>query len=168
MDRHFLKTHQLHELLNSNNVKVSYISYFKSAINSHNKNMLTEQEKYSPCNCRDKTSYQLNGCYQYKNLIYSCKVSTPDIKKYHPHYIGLTEHKFKDEKDNRFFKNVSKWNSRECSNFTCGKRKEKIKVGWSILKMVKLYLAASKKCILYLTEKYHIIFFNCWTNRMSW
>ena len=108
LDRHFLKTHQLHELLNSNNVKVSYISYFKSAINSHNKNMLTEQEKHSPCNCRDKTSYQLNGCYQYKNLIYSCKVSTPAIKKYHPHYIGLTEHKFKDEKDNRFFKYVSK------------------------------------------------------------
>ena len=50
--KHFPKTHQLHKLFNRNNVKVSYSSLpnFKSLINGHNKNILNEQEKPSPCN----------------------------------------------------------------------------------------------------------------------
>ena len=57
LGKHFPKTHQLHELFNRNNVKVSYSSLpnFDSVINGHNKNILNEQEKPSPCNCRDKT-----------------------------------------------------------------------------------------------------------------
>ena len=98
LGKHFPKTHQLHKLFNRNNVKVSYSSLpnFKSVINGHNKNILNEQEKPSPCNCRDKTSCPLKGTCQHKNLVYSCKVSTPDLKQNHPHYIGLTEHTFKD------------------------------------------------------------------------
>ena len=98
LGKHFPKTHQLHKLFNRNNVKVSYSSLpnFKSVINGHNKNILNEQEKPSPCNCRDKTSCPLKGSCQHKNLVYSCKVSTPDIKQNHPHYLGLTEHTFKD------------------------------------------------------------------------
>ena len=38
----------------------------------------------------------LKGSCQHKNLVYSSKVSTPDLKQNHPHYIGLTEHTFKD------------------------------------------------------------------------
>ena len=45
---------------------------------------------------RDKTSCTLKGSCEHKNLVYSCKVSTPDLKQNHPHYIGLTEHTFKD------------------------------------------------------------------------
>ena len=98
LGKHFPKTHQLHKLFNRNNVKVSYSSLpnFKSVINGHNKNILNEQEKPSPCNCRDKTSCPLKESCQHKNLVYSCKVSTPDLKQNHPHYIGLTEHTFKD------------------------------------------------------------------------
>ena len=97
LGKHFPKTHQLHKLFNRNNVKVSYSSLpnFKSVINGHNKNILNEQEKPSPCNCRDKT-FPLNGSCQHKNIVYSCKVLTPDIKQNHPHYIGVTEHTFKD------------------------------------------------------------------------
>ena len=97
LGKHFPKTHQLHKLFNRNNVKVSYSSLpnFKSVINGHNKNILNEQEKPSPRNCRDKTSCPLNGSCQHKNLVYSCEVSTPDIKENHPHYIGLTEHTFR-------------------------------------------------------------------------
>ena len=41
-----------------------------------------------------------------------------------------------------------------------GKKKEKINVDldWSILDKAKPYSSASKKCMLCLTEKYHIIF----------
>ena len=77
----------IHKLFNRNNVKVSYSSLpnFKSVINGHNKNILNEQEKPSPCNCREKTSCPLKGSRQHKNLAYSCKVSTPDLKQNHSH-----------------------------------------------------------------------------------
>ena len=90
---HFPKTHQLHKLFNCNNVKISYSSLlnFESVINGHNKNTLNKQEKPSPCSCRDKTLCPLKGSCQHKNLVYSFKVSNPDLKQNHPHYIGLTE-----------------------------------------------------------------------------
>ena len=95
-------------------------------INGHNKNILNKQEKPSPCNCRDKTSCSLKGSCQHKNLVYSCKVSTPDLKQNNPHYTGLTEHTFKDRlyKHNNSFKYESKRNSTELSNFIWGKKKE--------------------------------------------
>ena len=74
----------------------SSLPSFKSVINSRNKNILNEQKKPSPCNCQDKTSCSLKEIYQHKNLVYSCKVSTPDLKQNYPHYIRLTNHKFKD------------------------------------------------------------------------
>ena len=85
--KHPPKTHHLHKLFNRNNLKASYnpLRNFKSVINGHNKNILNEQEKPSPCNCRDKTSCPLKGSCQHKNLVYSCKVSTPDLKQNHPH-----------------------------------------------------------------------------------
>ena len=97
LGKHFPKAHQLHKLFNRNNVKVGYSSLpnFKSVINGHNKNILNKQEK-PPCNCRDKTSCQLKGSCHHKNLVYSCKVSTPDLKQNYSHYIELTEHKFKE------------------------------------------------------------------------
>ena len=88
-------------------------------INGHNKNILNEQEKPSACNCREKTYCSLHGNSQHKNLVYSCKVLTSDIKQNHPHYIGLTEHTFKDRhyKHNNSFKYESKRDSTELSNF---------------------------------------------------
>ena len=116
--------------------------------NGHNKNILNEQEKPSPCNCRDKASCPLNGSCQHKKLVF--------------HYIGLTEHTFKDRlyKHNNFLRYESKRNSTELSNFIWIKKKEKIKVNldWSILDKAKPYPSASKRCMLCLTEKYHIIF----------
>ena len=159
LGKHFPKTHQLLELFNCNNVKVSYSSLltFKSEINGHNKNILNKQEKPSPCSCRDKTSCPLKGSCQHKNLVYSCKVLTPDLKQNHLHYIGLTEHTFKDRlykhnsfkygskrnsreltehnsfkdrlyKHNNSFKYGSKRNSRELSGFIWGRKKQKINV----------------------------------------
>ena len=161
MGKHFPKTHQLHKLFNGNNVKVSYSSLpnFKSVINGHNKNILNEQERPSPCNCSGKTSCPLNGSCQHKNLVYSCKFSTPDIKQNHPHYIGLTEHTFKDRlyKHNNSFTYESKRNSTELSNFIWGKKKEQINVDldWSILDKAKPYSPASKKRMLSYREISH-------------
>ena len=98
LGKHFAKTHPLHKLFNRNNAKVSYRSIlnFKSMINGHNKNILNKQEKPSRSNCSDKISCPLKGNSQHKSLLYSCKISTLDVKQNHPHYIGLTEHAFKD------------------------------------------------------------------------
>ena len=98
LGKHFPKAHRLHKLFNRNNVKFSYSSLtnFQSLINGHNKTILNEQEKPSPCNCRDKTSCPLKGSCQHKDIVYSCKVSTPDLEQNHPHDIGLTENTFKD------------------------------------------------------------------------
>ena len=156
LGKHFPKTYQLHKLFNRNNVKVSYSSLpnFKSVINGHNKNILNEQGHPSPCNSRDKTSCPLNWRCQHKSLVYSCKVSTLDIKQNHPPHIGLTEHTFKDS-----FKYESKTNSTILSNYIWGKKKEKINVDLdlTILDKAKPYSPAFKKCTLCLTEKYHII-----------
>ena len=67
-------------------------------INGHNKNVLNEKKRHFPCNYREKTSCTLNGSCQNKDFVHSCNISTPDIRQNHPHYIGLTEHKFKDIK----------------------------------------------------------------------
>ena len=124
--------------------------------------MLNEQEKPSPCNCMDKTSCSLNGSCQHKSLVYSCKVSTPDIKQNYLHYIGLTEQTFKDRlyKHKNSFKFKSKRNSTGLSNFIWDEKKDKTNeaLDWCILDKVKLYSPTSKERMLCLTEKYHIIF----------
>ena len=127
-------------------------------INGHNKNTLNQQEKSSPYNCSDNTSCPLKGSGQHKNLVYSCKVSKHDLKQNKPHYIGLTEHTFKHRlyNHNNSFKDESKRNSTELSNFIWGKKKDTINVDldWSILNKAKPYSPASKKFMLCLTGKY--------------
>ena len=78
------------------------------------------------------------------------------------HYFGLTEHTFKYRfyKWNNSFKYESKRNSAELSDFIWGWKKQNVhlKLDWSILEKVKHYSLASKKHVLRLTDKYHIIF----------
>ena len=78
------------------------------------------------------------------------------------HYFGLTEHTFKDRfyKWNSSFKYESKRNSAELSDFIWGWKKLNVhfKLDWSILEKVEHYSLASKKHVLRLTDKYHIIF----------
>ena len=58
---------------------------FKSMNNGHNKNILNEQEKPSPCNFRNKTSCLLEGICKHKNLVLYFLVKfqsqIPDLKK---------------------------------------------------------------------------------------
>ena len=144
LGKHFPKTHQLHKLFNRNNVKVTYSSLpnFKSKINGHNKNILNEQEKPFPCNCRDKISCSVKGSCQHKNLVYSWKVSTPDLKQNHPHYFGLTERTLKDRlyKHNNSFKYKSKINS-----YRVKRKKINVDLDWSILDKAKTLLSCFKK-----------------------
>ena len=102
----------------------------------------------------------INRICQHKNVAYSCKVSTPDRKENSLHYIGLTEHTFKDRlyRYDNSFKYESKRSLAELSIFISGKKKDKINVDldWSILDKAKFYSLASKKWMLRFTGKYHI------------
>ena len=121
------KTHQLHKFFDDNNIKVNYSSvpYFKSVITGHNKNILSKQDRPSPCNCRDKTSYPLNGSCQYKNLYMLVKFQPP-IYQNHSHYFGLTERTFKDRLyKHNCFKYESKRYSTELSNLLWAKKERK-------------------------------------------
>ena len=92
-------------IINSSTVTVSrlvmvlYVT-LKYVINGHNKNILHEQKKPSPCNFRDKTSCPLNWSCHHKNIVYSCKVPALDIKQNHPHYIGLKNMNLKIDSKN--------------------------------------------------------------------
>ena len=106
--------YQLHKLFNHNNVKVSYgsLTNFKSVINGHNKNIFNKQEKCLHTTVGTKHNAHSKEVANIKNLVYSCKVSATDIKQNHQHYLGLTEHTFKDRlyKHNNSFKCNSKRN----------------------------------------------------------
>ena len=138
---------------------------FASIINSHNKKIINNNiPKPSPptCNCRFKTSCPLNGDGLQSSLVYICKADTPDIIGNHPHYIGLTENTFKD----RFFKykNSSKYESKrnatELSNFVWENKHANTETNLvrNVLDKARAYKPEAKRCMLCLTEKYHLIF----------
>ena len=167
LDRHFPKSHKLHKIFNRNYVKVSYSAMpnFSSIINSHNKKIINENiEKppVKPCNCRSKSSCPLNGDCLQSSLVYICKADTINITEDHPHYIGLTENTFKDRfyKHKNSFKYESKQNATELSNFVWENKRENTETSliWKVLDKAKAYKPESEKCMLCLTEKYHIIF----------
>ena len=84
-----------------------------------------------------------------------------NIIENHPHYIGLTENIFKDRfyKHKNSFKYESKRNATELSNFTWENKhaNTETNVVWNILDKARAYKPEAKRCLLCLTEKYHII-----------
>ena len=70
----------------------------------------------------------LKGSYQHNNLVYSCEVSTPNLKQNHPHYIGLTENTFKDRlyKHSNSFMCESKRNQQNILSSYGVKRKRRL------------------------------------------
>ena len=72
----------------------------KQEITNHNKHLLQghNNKKETPnnvklCNCREKSSYQLNGKCLAKCVIY--KTSVTETTKNQESYIGLTDNEFK-------------------------------------------------------------------------
>ena len=96
------------------------------------------------------------------SLVYICKVDTPDIIENHPHYIGLTEKTFKYRfyKHKNSFKYESKRNTTELSNFVWENKHVNTETNlvWNVLDKARAYKPEAKRCLLCLTEKYHIIF----------
>ena len=87
---------------------------------------------------------------------------TPNIIANHSHYIGLTENTFKDRfyKHKNSFKYESERNTTKLSNFVWEKKHANTETNprWNILDKARAYKPETKRCLLCLTENYHIIF----------
>ena len=96
------------------------------------------------------------------SLVYICKVDTPDIIEYHPHYIDITKNTFKDRfyEHEHSIKCESKRNATELSNFVWKKKHAytEMNLVWNVLEKARAYKPEAIRCMLCLTEKY-IIFF---------
>ena len=139
---------------------------FGSIINSNNKKIINSNIPKQPpptCNCRLKSSCPLNGNCMQSSLVYICKADTPNIIENHPYYIGLTENNFKDRfhKHKNLFKYESKRNATELSNFLWENKQTSTETNLvicDILDKARAYRPKTKRCLLCLTEKYHIMF----------
>ena len=96
------------------------------------------------------------------SLVYICKAGASNITENHSHYIGLTENTFKDlfYKHKNSFKCESKCNTTELSNFLWENKHANTETNlvWNISNKARAYNPETKRCLLCLTEKYHIIF----------
>ena len=96
------------------------------------------------------------------SVVYGCKITSNNAADDSPHYIGLTEKTFKDRlyKHKSSFKYETKKNSIELSNYAWGEKKDKQKISfkWYIKERAKAYSPVTKRCMLCLSEKFHILF----------
>ena len=166
IDKHFAKTNKFHKIFYRNNVKVSYscLPNFANIIKSHNHRIFSEEKTQDQpkCNCRQKDTCPLEGHCLDQELIYRC-IFKENTTSDEVTYNGLTENTFKDRfyKHCNSFKNESKTNSTELSGklFWEMKRKgiKKSIIHRSVIDHDKPYKNGSKRCNLFLTEKYHIL-----------
>ena len=165
IDRHFLKINKFHKIFNRNNVKVSYscLPNFGNMIKSHNNRILSEEKTQDQpkCNCQQKDTCPLEGPCLEKELIYQC-ILKENTTSGRVTYNGLTENSFKDQfyKHRSSFKYESKANSTELSKHFWEMKRNSIKkpiMHWLVIDHAKPYQNRSKRCILCLTEKYHIL-----------
>ena len=95
-------------------------------------------------------------------LVYICKSDTPNIIQNHPHYIGLTENRFEDRfyKHKNSFKYENNHNGTKLSKLVWKNKHANTEKNLmrNIFDKAKVYKPEAKRCLLYLTGKYHITF----------
>ena len=165
LDKHFPRGHKFRKNFNRNSVKISYgcMQNLGSMINSHNKKILEDSPKLElgGCNCRVKNNCPLDGHCLSKGVLYQGKLSTSITNYDNKVYHGISQHPFKlrYNNHNKAFNNIRYKNDCELS-----KEAWKIKemggiysIEWKILKQVKDYNPATKRCGLCLAEKLSIL-----------
>ena len=97
--------------------------------------------------------------FSISSLVYICKAATNKITN---DYIGLTENIFKDRlyKHKNGFRYESNKSATELSNFVWENKhtNAETSIEWELLDKAKSNEPGSKKCMLCLTDKYHIKF----------
>ena len=165
IDKHFPRNHKFRKLFNRNNIKVSYgcMPNVGSVITAHNKRIL---ENIPPleiggCNCQVKNQCPLNGHCLTDNLLYEATISS-DIPNYSDKiYKGITRLPFKtrDRNHKKSFNHPRYKNDTELSKEVWNvKSKEKnYMIKWKMIKQYPDYNPATKRCLLCINEKLHIL-----------
>ena len=170
MERCFPKNHPLRQVVNRNTVKLSYkcMPNIKRKISQHNRKVLqppAQEDQIPRCNCRDPPCPLNGACISTKSVVYKATVeekknnnNTRSIET----YTGLTKNTFKQ----RYNGHKSSFKKREKEHATTlsahiWKLKDSgsnFEVKWSIIEKGRKFDPITRKCMLCLKEKYHIIF----------
>ena len=98
IQKHFPINNKYHKIFNKNNLKISYscMGNIKSIINTHNKQILTENKTPTKnCNCINKHDCPLDNKCQTTNLIYKAKITSNLPNYFYKIYYGTSEGTFK-------------------------------------------------------------------------
>ena len=151
------------QIFNKNTVKVSYCctQNVASIIKSHNKKLInTSMKNILPYNCRKEYECPLDGKCRAENIVYKWVASVDGYPN--KFYLGTTKSDFKQRFYNYWMSFNNESHSKDISlskNVWEVKEKFKIKpsLKWSMIKSVPAYSNISKKCQLYLQEKFEIL-----------
>jgi hypothetical protein len=164
LEKHFPKNHKFRKLFNRNNVKLSYICMpsVKSSINSHNKNILQENNiQNKTCNCIKKESHPLGNQCLATNIVYEGTITSIEPNTIPKTYIGLSEGTFKKRYANhkKSFNHLRYENDTELSKeyWKLKTKNAEPKITWKIKKKCGTFNPTSGKCSLCLNEKLLIL-----------
>ena len=135
------------------------MSNIANIIKAHNQKILNgnNSRQQDSCNCRNESDCPLPGKCTVKNVIYEAKVTTQTATK---KYIGLaSDFKLRYNNHTMSFRNEEMRHKTGLSNYIWDLKKASIpyKLDWQILRRTKPYNPRSRKCMLCLWEKFHII-----------
>ena len=134
----------------------------KSIINSHNKNILKNDEKENKkCNCIKKEECPINNECLTTNIVYKANITSNLENQVTKEYIGVSETTFKKRYANhkKSFNHVKYESDTELSNefWKIKKMQGTPTVTFSILKMCPPYNPSTKTCTLCTNEKLFIL-----------
>ena len=153
---------------------ISCMNKTKQIIDNHNKRILTASiqiddtataaaatiDNNKTCNCRQKNTCPLDGNCLQSSVIYQATVTRKDNNTTET-YIGLTENDFKTRYRNHTasFRHAKHRNSTELSKHIWTLKDNNIEhfICWRILSSHSPYNSSSKRCNLFLKEKFLII-----------
>ena len=132
-----------------------------SIIKSHNKKLTNAENKQTKhCNCRKKQECLLEGKCRSEDIIYKCVVTATGRPR--KVYLGTAEGDFQQ----RYYNHKKSFRNRKYANETSLSKyiwqmKDKYNISpnlmWCIVKSAPGYSNISKRCMLYLHEKYEIL-----------
>ena len=166
--KHFPRQLKLQEIFYKNTVKVRYscTKNIKSIINTHNKNVLHQNQLFPnerKCNCIRKDLCPLNGNCQAENIVYEDSITCSERTYGKNIYIVIAETTFKKRYSShkRSFNLAVYNNDTELSKeFWKIKRRNSVpEIKWRILRKSSRFHRSSLRCNLCLNEKLEIALF---------
>ena len=167
IDEEFPTSNPLHKIFNRNTLKISYccMPNIKQTLDGYSKGILSKsvepKTNATTCNCRKATECPLSKKCSTESVVYQATITSTSADSPQT-YIGPTENSFKTRYTNHkaSFKKYDKRNAAKFSKYIWHLQANNINynIKWRILIRAKPYNPVSKRCNLFLWEKYFIIF----------